>query len=74
MAEKFGDKPETMRALMEVAPLSGWLRFSCVLTVICKANGFAVAVLEKVAKLEDNDEELAGLVEVAQGRRDLCRF
>ena len=33
---------------------------------------FDVAVLEKVAKLEDNDEELAGLVEDAQGRRALC--
>ena len=30
---------------------------------------FAVAVLEKVAKLEDNEEEVAELVEVAQGRR-----
>ena len=72
MAEKFEDKPELMRAVMEVAPLPGWLRF--VLTVTCKANGFAVAVLEKVAKLEDNDEELAGLVENSQGRRALCRF
>ena len=33
-----------------------------------KADEFAVAVLEKVAKLED-EEEVAGLVEVAQGRR-----
>ena len=39
-----------------------------------KADEFAVAVLEKVAKLEDNEEEVAGLVEDAQGRRDLCRF
>ena len=68
MAEKFEEKPETMRALMEVAPLSGWLRFSWVLTVIFKANGFAVAVLEKVAKLDD-EEEVAELVEDAQGRR-----
>ena len=32
---------------------------------------FDVAVLEKVVKLED-EEEVAGLVEVAQGRRALC--
>ena len=38
-----------------------------------KADEFAVAVLEKVAKLED-EEEVAGLVGDAQGRRDLCRF
>ena len=76
VAEKFEEKPETMRALMEVAPLSGWLRFSWVFTVIFKANELAVAVLEKleVAKLVDNEEEVAGLVEVAQGRRALCRF
>ena len=35
---------------------------------------FDVAVLEKVAKLEDNEEEVAGLVEVAQGRRAFGRF
>ena len=35
-----------------------------------KADEFAVAVLEKVAKLED-EEEVAGLVEDAQGRRAL---
>ena len=34
---------------------------------------FSVAVLEKVAKLED-EEEVAGLVEVAQGRRAFGRF
>ena len=34
-----------------------------------KADEFAVAVLEKVAKLED-EEEVAGLVGDAQGRRD----
>ena len=34
---------------------------------------FDVAVLEKVAKLED-EEEVAGLVEVAQGRRAFGRF
>ena len=35
-----------------------------------KTNEFAVAVLEKVAKLEDNEEEeVAELVEDAQGRR-----
>ena len=38
-----------------------------------KADEFAVAVLEKVAKLED-EEEVAGLVEVAQGRRAFGRF
>ena len=34
---------------------------------------FAVAVLEKVAKLED-EEEVTGLMEVAQGRRAFGRF
>ena len=34
---------------------------------------FDVAVLEKVVKLED-EEEVAGMVEVAQGRKAFGRF
>ena len=80
------EKPEMMRALMEVAPLSGSDAFSqqivdiqknsqklkCVVAS-CQANDSVVAVLEKVASLDDK-EEVARLAEEAEGRKFFFRF
>ena len=113
MAEKFKEKPELMRALMDVAPLTGPVPThsltmhnerklakyskliipSCVCAACVIASSFIltsdvwliytkkierainslVAVLEKLASLDDK-EEVTRLAADAEGRKFFCKF
>ena len=75
------EKPGTMRALMEVAPISGSDAFAQQIVEIQKnlqklkcvvANDSVVAVLEKVASSFYDNEEVTRLTEEAKGRKGFC--